>query len=59
MSNNDLQHAGLKGSIQPILREADIDRDGRISLHEFRRLLRTASSRSTDRSNPCACEAEE
>uniref|UniRef100_A0A164UIG3 Calcium-dependent protein kinase n=1 Tax=Daucus carota subsp. sativus TaxID=79200 RepID=A0A164UIG3_DAUCS len=52
-------HAGLKGSIQPILREADIDRDGRISLHEFRRLLRTASSRSTDRSNPCSCEAEE
>ncbi|KAL1810193.1 hypothetical protein ACET3Z_027183 [Daucus carota] len=52
-------HAGLKGSIQPILREADIDRDGRISLHEFRRLLRTASSRSTDRNNPCACGAEE
>ncbi|CAN8251328.1 unnamed protein product [Cochlearia groenlandica] len=36
-------HAGLRGSIDPLLDEADIDRDGKISLHEFRRLLRTAS----------------
>ncbi|CAH8353624.1 unnamed protein product [Eruca vesicaria subsp. sativa] len=36
-------HTGIKGSIDPLLDEADIDRDGKISLHEFRRLLRTAS----------------
>uniref|UniRef100_A0A7N0UBH1 non-specific serine/threonine protein kinase n=1 Tax=Kalanchoe fedtschenkoi TaxID=63787 RepID=A0A7N0UBH1_KALFE len=36
-------HTGLKGSIDPLLEEADIDRDGKISLPEFRRLLRTAS----------------
>ncbi|XP_051127213.1 calcium-dependent protein kinase 18-like isoform X2 [Andrographis paniculata] len=36
-------HTGLKGSIDPLLEEADIDKDGRISLPEFRRLLRTAS----------------
>ncbi|KAJ8545739.1 hypothetical protein K7X08_018322 [Anisodus acutangulus] len=36
-------HTGLKGSIDPLLEEADIDRDGKISLSEFRRLLRTAS----------------
>nr|NP_001303072.1 calcium-dependent protein kinase 28-like [Brassica napus]AGG35972.1 calcium-dependent protein kinase 28 [Brassica napus] len=36
-------HTGLRGSIDPLLDEADIDRDGKISLHEFRRLLRTAS----------------
>ncbi|KAG8481659.1 hypothetical protein CXB51_026495 [Gossypium anomalum] len=36
-------HTGLKGSIDPLLEEADIDRDGKISLEEFRRLLRTAS----------------
>lgn len=38
-----LQHTGLRGSIEPLLDEADIDKDGRISLAEFRRLLRTAS----------------
>ncbi|CAH1413657.1 unnamed protein product [Lactuca virosa] len=36
-------HTGLRGSIYPVLEEADIDKDGKISLHEFRRLLRTAS----------------
>ncbi|KAM7529621.1 hypothetical protein LguiB_033031 [Lonicera macranthoides] len=36
-------HTGLRGSIDPLLEEADIDKDGRISLSEFRRLLRTAS----------------
>ncbi|KAF6159207.1 hypothetical protein GIB67_022886 [Kingdonia uniflora] len=36
-------HAGLRGSIDPLLEEADIDKDGKISLSEFRRLLRTAS----------------
>ncbi|XP_039121861.1 calcium-dependent protein kinase 28-like isoform X2 [Dioscorea cayenensis subsp. rotundata] len=36
-------HTGLRGSIEPLLDEADIDKDGRISLAEFRRLLRTAS----------------
>ncbi|KAL8168063.1 hypothetical protein V2J09_009562 [Rumex salicifolius] len=39
-------HTGLKGSVDPLLEEADIDRDGRISLSEFRRLLRTASMES-------------
>lgn len=36
-------HTGLKGSVEPLLEEADIDKDGKISLAEFRRLLRTAS----------------
>nr|KAJ0215760.1 hypothetical protein LSAT_V11C300129870 [Lactuca sativa] len=36
-------HTGLRGSIYPVLEEADIDKDGKISLPEFRRLLRTAS----------------
>ncbi|XP_031475866.1 calcium-dependent protein kinase 28-like [Nymphaea colorata] len=36
-------HTGLKGSIDPLLEEADIDKDGKISFSEFRRLLRTAS----------------
>ncbi|KAH9318450.1 hypothetical protein KI387_020219, partial [Taxus chinensis] len=36
-------HTGIKGSIEPLLDEADIDRDGKISLHEFQKLLRTAS----------------
>lgn len=36
-------HTGMKGSIDPLLEEADIDKDGRISLDEFRRLLKTAS----------------
>ncbi|XP_057818780.1 calcium-dependent protein kinase 28 isoform X2 [Cryptomeria japonica] len=36
-------HTGLKGSIEPLLDEADIDKDGKISLFEFQRLLRTAS----------------
>jgi calcium-dependent protein kinase len=39
-------HTGLRGSIDPLLEEADIDRDGKISLSEFRRLLRTASMSS-------------
>ncbi|XP_020245168.1 calcium-dependent protein kinase 18 isoform X1 [Asparagus officinalis] len=42
-----LGHTGLKGSIDPLLEEADIDKDGKISLSEFRRLLRTASMSST------------
>ena len=52
-------HAGLKGSVQPILKEADIDKDGKISLNEFRRLLRTASAKASDESNPCGFQAEE
>ncbi|WOL16767.1 calcium-dependent protein kinase 18 [Canna indica] len=36
-------HTCLKGSIDPLLEEADIDKDGKISLDEFRRLLKTAS----------------
>ncbi|GJV74137.1 calcium-dependent protein kinase 28-like protein [Tanacetum coccineum] len=36
-------HTGLKGSINPLLEEADLDKDGKISLSEFRSLLRTAS----------------
>ncbi|KAG2655692.1 hypothetical protein PVAP13_1KG031400 [Panicum virgatum] len=34
---------GGEGSIEPLLEEADINKDGRISLSEFRKLLRTAS----------------
>ena len=41
-----LQHTGLRGSIDPLLEEADIDKDGKISISEFRRLLRTASMSS-------------
>lgn len=47
-------HAGLRGSIDPLLEEADIDKDGRISLHEFRRLLRTASISSHGVPSPSA-----
>ncbi|KAL5168650.1 Calcium-dependent protein kinase 28 [Glycine soja] len=39
----EVTHTGLRGSIDPLLEEADIDKDGKISLPEFRRLLRTAS----------------
>ncbi|XP_039026098.1 calcium-dependent protein kinase 28-like isoform X2 [Hibiscus syriacus] len=46
-------HTGLKGSIDPLLEEADIDKDGKISLSEFRRLLRNASVGS--RHAPGAC----
>lgn len=42
-----LQHTGLKGSIDPLLEEADIDKDGKISLSEFRKLLRNASMSSS------------
>ncbi|GMI94032.1 calcium-dependent protein kinase 16 [Hibiscus trionum] len=47
-------HTGLRGSINPLLEEADIDKDGKVSLEEFRRLLRTASigSRNIPRPNP-------
>eukprot|EP00262_Sarcandra_glabra_P008530 TRINITY_DN2205_c0_g2_i1.p1 TRINITY_DN2205_c0_g2~~TRINITY_DN2205_c0_g2_i1.p1 ORF type:complete len:551 (+),score=99.20 TRINITY_DN2205_c0_g2_i1:190-1842(+) len=45
-------HTGLKGSIDPLLEEADIDKDGKISLHEFRRLLRTASLSSHNVPSP-------
>lgn len=41
-----LKHTGLKGSVEPLLEEADIDKDGKISLSEFRRLLRSASVNS-------------
>ncbi|GAB2279442.1 Calcium-dependent protein kinase 18 [Dionaea muscipula] len=34
---------GLKGSMDALLEDADIDKDGKISLAEFRKLLRTAS----------------
>ncbi|CAH9064972.1 unnamed protein product [Cuscuta europaea] len=45
-------HTGLRGSIDPLLEEADIDKDGRISLLEFRRLLRTASMGSRNFASP-------
>ncbi|MQL93158.1 hypothetical protein Taro_025804 [Colocasia esculenta] len=45
-------HTGLKGSIDPLLDEADIDKDGKISLSEFRRLLRTASMSSGNVPSP-------
>ena len=38
-----LQYTGLRGSIDNVLDEADIDKDGRISLPEFQKLLRQAS----------------
>ncbi|XP_057469191.1 calcium-dependent protein kinase 28-like isoform X1 [Actinidia eriantha] len=40
-------HTALKGSLDPLLEEADIDKDGKISLLEFRKLLRTASMSSS------------
>ncbi|KAK6288187.1 hypothetical protein POUND7_014366 [Theobroma cacao] len=45
-------HTGLRGSIDPLLEEADIDKDGKISLSEFRRLLRTASMSSKNVPSP-------
>ncbi|XWS42171.1 hypothetical protein CRYUN_Cryun17cG0145100 [Craigia yunnanensis] len=45
-------HTGLRGSIDPLLEEADIDKDGKISLSEFRRLLRTASMGSRNVPSP-------
>ncbi|CAI9110935.1 OLC1v1011045C1 [Oldenlandia corymbosa var. corymbosa] len=45
-------HTGLRGSIDPLLEEADIDKDGKISLAEFRRLLRTASMSSRAVTSP-------
>lgn len=47
-----MQHTGLKGSIEPLLEEADIDKDGKISLSEFRKLLRTASIGSRNVPSP-------
>ncbi|OAP00569.1 CPK18 [Arabidopsis thaliana] len=43
---------GLKGSIEPLLEEADVDEDGRISINEFRRLLRSASLKSKNVKSP-------
>ncbi|ESQ53480.1 hypothetical protein EUTSA_v10027243mg [Eutrema salsugineum] len=43
---------GLKGSIEPLLEEAEVDKDGRISIHEFRRLLRSASLKSIKVKSP-------
>ncbi|XWS29197.1 hypothetical protein CRYUN_Cryun24cG0007900 [Craigia yunnanensis] len=45
-------HTCLRGSIDPLLEEADIDKDGKISLSEFRRLLRTASMGSRNLPSP-------
>ncbi|KAF9618445.1 hypothetical protein IFM89_001168 [Coptis chinensis] len=45
-------HTGLKGSIDPLLEEADVDKDGKINLSEFRRLLRTASMGSHNAPSP-------
>lgn len=39
-------YTGLKGSIENLLDEADTDKDGRISLPEFQKLLRQASMES-------------
>lgn len=50
-------HTGLRGSIDPLLEEADIDKDGKISLSEFRRLLRTASLSSRNVPSPSAQKA--
>ncbi|XP_039165347.1 LOW QUALITY PROTEIN: calcium-dependent protein kinase 28 [Eucalyptus grandis] len=43
---------GLKGSLGPLLEEANVDKDGKISLSEFRRLLRTASMGSQNLPSP-------
>lgn len=45
-------HTGIRGSIDSFLEEADIDKDGKISLSEFRRLLRTASISSRNILSP-------
>ncbi|KAK4790859.1 hypothetical protein SAY86_031272 [Trapa natans] len=42
-------YTGLRGSVEPLLQEADMDNDGKISLPEFQRLLRTASCSPTAR----------
>ncbi|KAK4393867.1 Calcium-dependent protein kinase, partial [Sesamum angolense] len=47
-------HTCLRSSIDPLLEEADLDKDGRISLSEFRRLLRTASISSRGVHSPAA-----
>ncbi|KAG7618602.1 putative calcium-dependent protein kinase 18 CAMK-CDPK family [Arabidopsis thaliana] len=47
---------GLKGSIEPLLEEADVDEDGRISINEFRRLLRSASLKSKNVKSPPGTE---
>ncbi|GKC33654.1 calcium-dependent protein kinase 28-like protein [Tanacetum coccineum] len=36
IQRKDDTHTGIKGSINPLLEEADIDKDGKISLSEFR-----------------------
>ncbi|XAR57981.1 Non-specific serine/threonine protein kinase [Bertholletia excelsa] len=43
---------GLKGSMDTLLEEADVDNDGKISLPEFQRLLRTMSTDSTSGKRP-------
>ncbi|KAH0470668.1 hypothetical protein IEQ34_000391 [Dendrobium chrysotoxum] len=52
-------HTGLKGSIDPLLEEADIDKDGKISLSEFRRLLRTASMGSRNVTSPSGARSHQ
>jgi len=37
-------HTGIKGSIEPLLEEADIDMDGKINLLEFQKLLKLGSA---------------
>ncbi|KAI0530551.1 hypothetical protein KFK09_000095 [Dendrobium nobile] len=52
-------HTGLRGSIDPLLEEADIDKDGKISLSEFRRLLRTASMGSRNVPSPSGARSHQ
>jgi calcium-dependent protein kinase len=40
-------HTGIKGSIEPLLEEADIDMDGKINLLEFQKLLKLGSGTRT------------
>lgn len=46
-----IQHTGIKGSIEMLLDEADTDKDGKISLTEFRTVLKTASTPCQRRSS--------
>ena len=41
-----VQATKIKGSVKSLMEEVDVDGDGRISLPEFQKLLRSASQQS-------------